>query len=75
MNQISKSLLIAVTFLLYLNAVWALQHGKPVKVEIRETKTGYEILRGGRPYFIKGAGGTYNMEKLQAAGGKVSGHH
>lgn len=69
MNQISKSLLIAATFLLYLNAVWALQHGKPVKVEIRKTKTGFEILRGGRPYFIKGAGGTYNMEKLQASGG------
>lgn len=29
---------------------------EPVKVEVARTKTGYQILRGGEPYDIKGAG-------------------
>lgn len=42
---------------------------KPVKVEVRKTDSGYQMLRGGQPYFIKGAGGTAYMQRLAAYGG------
>lgn len=42
---------------------------KPVKVEIRQTAGRYELLRGGQPYFIKGAGGGQFPERIRAYGG------
>ena len=39
-----------------------------VPVELRSTEDGWQLLRGGEPYFIKGAGGTGSLEKLAAAG-------
>ncbi|RZK41216.1 MAG: hypothetical protein EOO90_12490 [Pedobacter sp.] len=42
---------------------------QPVKVEIRKTNEGYELLRAGKPYFVNGAGGTSKMERLKANGG------
>ncbi|MBF9239892.1 hypothetical protein I2I05_21045 [Hymenobacter sp. BT683] len=41
----------------------------PVKVEVRHTAGRYELLRGGRPYFIKGAGGGQFPERINAYGG------
>lgn len=55
--------------MLPINCVLAQQNLNPVKVEIRKTTNGYELLRAGKPYFINGAGGTYNMEKLKGSGG------
>ena len=43
--------------------------GMPVKVEIRKTERGYALVREGKPYFIKGAGGTAYMSRLAAYGG------
>lgn len=41
-----------------------------IRVEIRQTDGGYELHRGGQPYYIKGAGGGREyMELLQAHGG------
>ena len=40
-----------------------------IPVELRETEQGWQLLRGGEPYFIKGAGGTASLEQLAAAGG------
>jgi hypothetical protein len=40
-----------------------------VPVRIVETDQGFELLRGGEPYFIKGAGGPGPLEPLAAAGG------
>lgn len=40
-----------------------------VKVEIKKTDSGYQLFRGGQPYFIKGAGGTNYMERLARCGG------
>ena len=34
------------------------QNGGPVKVEVVETEDGYQMLRDGQPYFVKGAGAT-----------------
>lgn len=42
----------------------------PIKVEIVSTNSGYELLRGGEPYVIKGAGlGSYDIESFAAHGG------
>ena len=40
-----------------------------IPVELRQTEEGWQLLRGGQPYFIKGAGGTGSLEQLAAAGG------
>lgn len=42
---------------------------KPVKVEIRKDGNTYQFIRGGEPYFVKGAGGTGYLERLASYGG------
>ncbi|MGY4384710.1 hypothetical protein ACVWYN_001744 [Pedobacter sp. UYP24] len=39
------------------------------KVEIKKTAAGYSIFRNGHQYFVKGAGGSSNLQELKAAGG------
>ncbi len=42
----------------------------PIKVEIVETPTGYQLLRGGEPYQVKGAGlNTTDLEQIRTYGG------
>ncbi|SMB98338.1 conserved hypothetical protein [Hymenobacter roseosalivarius DSM 11622] len=41
----------------------------PTKVEVRQANGRYELLRGGQPYFIKGAGGGQFPERIKACGG------
>ncbi len=40
-----------------------------VKVEIRQTGGRYQLLRAGRPYFVRGAGGGQYPERIAAYGG------
>ncbi|WP_461789405.1 glycoside hydrolase family 2 TIM barrel-domain containing protein [Pedobacter sp.] len=40
-----------------------------IKVELKKTATGYELLRGGKPYYVKGAGGTSYYYKVAQYGG------
>ncbi len=40
-----------------------------VKVEIKKQGTGFQLMRNGQPYFIKGAGGTGYMDRIAAYGG------
>ena len=42
---------------------------KPIPVKIVKTDDGFQLLRNGKPYFIKGAGGTNYVEKLKEYGG------
>ncbi len=42
---------------------------QPIKVEVRKTQNGFELLRGGKPYFVKGAGGTSYYHRIAAYGG------
>ena len=69
MNSCIKIYLFAIILLPFCFNCKARQVGKPAKVEVRKTASGYEFLRNGRPYFVKGAGGTSKMEELKAAGG------
>ena len=36
-----------------------------VPVEIVKSETGYQLLRGGEPYYIKGVGGLENLQKAK----------
>ena len=40
-----------------------------IPVELRTTDDGWELLRGGEPYVIRGAGGSHSLAALAAAGG------
>ena len=39
-----------------------------IPVELRQTEQGWQLLRGGEPYFIRGAGGDAPLQQLAAAG-------
>lgn len=41
----------------------------PVKVETVKTPNGWQLLRGGEPYYIRGAGGTARMDVIVECGG------
>ncbi|UPL50784.1 glycoside hydrolase family 2 TIM barrel-domain containing protein [Hymenobacter sublimis] len=40
-----------------------------VPVQVVKTKDGYQLLRGGKPYTIKGVAGLQQLERVQALGG------
>ena len=42
---------------------------QPIKVEVRKNGGGYVLIRGGKPYFIKGAGGSSYPGRIAAYGG------
>lgn len=66
MRKLNPHTLIAflsLTCLLALNAAFA------AKVEVVKTESGFQLLRDGEPYYIKGAGGTVELERLKAYGG------
>jgi hypothetical protein len=55
-NAASRALLAAVAFLLIGCSHQAMQTQTPIKVEIVRSGAGYQLLRGGQPYTVKGAG-------------------
>ena len=42
---------------------------RPVKVEVRMVDSSYQLFRDGKPYFIKGAGGSGYLSRVAAYGG------
>jgi hypothetical protein len=42
---------------------------KPIQVKIVKNGANWQLLRGGKPYFIKGVGGTVKMKQLRECGG------
>ena len=50
---------------------WAMADGprRPISVKVERTEAGYRLLRDGKPYFIKGAGGRSYLDVLKATGG------
>lgn len=39
-----------------------------IRVELKQTEQGWEVLRGGKPYYVKGVGGTVHMDRAKAYG-------
>ena len=60
----ARALLLAVAIVAPMSS-----HAEAIPVELRQTDDGWQLLRGGEPYFIKGAGGSRSLEQLAAAGG------
>jgi hypothetical protein len=59
----------AATVLLAGSLAWpTVASGQPIPVELRQTEAGWQLLRGGEPYFIRGAGGEASLQALAAAG-------
>lgn len=59
------------TIACFLSILWLgirVSHAQPVKVEIIQNDNGYQLLRGGQPYYIKGAGAKEHFELLEASG-------
>jgi len=48
--------------------MWSTAMADAVPVELQKTDSGWQLLRGGEPYFILGAGGDGSLEQLAAAG-------
>ncbi len=62
-SRLVRALLVAGP-LLFSDAVMS----QAIPVELEKTEQGWRLLRGGEPYFIRGAGGTHSLEQLAAAG-------
>lgn len=54
--------------LLAWSACPAVASAEAIPVQLQRTAEGWQLLRGGRPYFIRGAGGNAPLEALAAAG-------
>lgn len=61
--------LIVVSCLFAVTTMNAQKTNMPVPVKIVAQNNGYSIIRGGEPYFIKGAGGTSYTDQLVKYGG------
>src|SRR3954462_6832608 len=61
---------VAVSVLILLAGTRAVsgQKGGPIRVEVTKAGEGYRLLRDGKPFFIKGAGGRDALDRLAAAG-------
>ncbi len=63
LSKVNRALLIAGLFFLPTMA-----HAEPVPVELKKSDSGWQLYRGGEPYFILGAGGDGPLDELAAAG-------
>jgi hypothetical protein len=65
-----KKILLIVLFcgLGFYQAVQAQQAEGPIKVEIKKEKDGWQLYRGGEPYYINGVGGQVEMDRAVAYG-------
>jgi hypothetical protein len=60
---------LTILFLFGMNAVYSQVIYNPVKTTVVAKDSDYILLRAGKPYFIKGAGGTNYMDRLAKYGG------
>jgi hypothetical protein len=65
-----KKILLIVLFcgLGFYQVVQAQQAEGPIKVEIKKEKDGWQLYRGGEPYYINGVGGQVEMDRAVAYG-------
>jgi hypothetical protein len=61
--------LMALLFLLAINASAQAKSPAPVPVQVKRVTDGWRLLRDGKPYYINGAGGSGSLELLKQLGG------
>jgi hypothetical protein len=66
--SVDKRVVGALTSILLALVLPGVVAAEAVPVELRETKGGWQLIRGGEPYLVRGAGGTGSLERLAAAG-------
>ena len=69
-----KTKLMVVSFVCFVTAAIKAQtqnniKAGPVKTEIRKVDSSFQLLRDGKPYFVKGVGGSVYPDRILAAGG------
>jgi hypothetical protein len=58
------------SLLLFITCLWISQaFTQAIKVEVQKSETGFTLLRGGEPYYIRGAGGHHHLDELVFLGG------
>ena len=65
MRVCGKSILGLVACVLLLSSTAS---AEAIPVELRQTDAGWQLLRDGEPYLIRGAGGTHSLQQLADAG-------
>lgn len=58
-----------ILFTFILSLTFSFSHGQAVKVSVEKGNDGYYLTRNNEPYYIKGAGGTSNLDELIYLGG------
>ncbi|MGI9341655.1 MAG: glycoside hydrolase family 2 TIM barrel-domain containing protein [Gammaproteobacteria bacterium] len=64
-HNVLRALLLVSAGLLLMPSV---SRADAIPVELRQTNQGWQLLRDGEPYFIRGAGGSGSLQQLAAAG-------
>jgi len=64
-NRVHRTVLLLLGLMLSHSSAWAVA----IPVELNKTDDGWQLLRDGKPYFIRGAGGKTALQELAAAGG------
>jgi len=62
-------IILPIFFLFGLNAAYTQNIHAPVKTKVVAKDDGFTLVRAGKPYFIKGAGGTNYTDRLAKYGG------
>lgn len=60
-----KSIMLVCCFL----SLTVCTYAQAIKVEVRKSGDGYQLWRGGQPYYVKGAGGTSYLSRIAEYGG------
>ncbi len=66
---IKQFLFTSLFFLFVVTVVAQSAQQNPVKVEIKKESGSFQLVRGGEPYFVKGAGGSIYADRIAAYGG------
>ncbi len=69
MKKIGLTNVAVFCLLLQMPFVYAQKSLGPIKVEVRMVDSSYQLIRDGKPYFVKGAGGSTYLDRVAAYGG------
>jgi hypothetical protein len=66
---IQKAITLVTAVVVCFSAAGQQGNGRPIRVEVVYKDSAYHLMRGGQPYFVKGAGGSSYLDRVAAYGG------